>query len=243
MAIIQQEADNIEQKFLDALSVGEEGNAIAAKKAWDHLVQIMARENNMTDNLGVKSIDWQIGNWANDTTMALHSEGLYEDEIAVNEQILKIKWRRSNALFHENAKRDIADAYAYMGNVEKCFQLYDEYLKEDPLWGWAWIGYYRQLHAQKDARFEPTLDELYQKLIDGVEFRDKEDLCMEIAEEYEMLGNTARSNFLNELIDKEHQKRKHYYEATPLMQTKKIYPNDSCPCGSGKKYKKCCGRS
>lgn len=22
---------------------------------------------------------------------------------------------------------------------------------------------------------------------------------------------------------------------------KKIYPNDPCPCGSGKKYKKCCG--
>ena len=25
--------------------------------------------------------------------------------------------------------------------------------------------------------------------------------------------------------------------------TKKIYPNDPCPCGSGKKYKKCCGKS
>ena len=24
--------------------------------------------------------------------------------------------------------------------------------------------------------------------------------------------------------------------------TKKIYPNDMCPCGSGKKYKNCCGR-
>ena len=23
---------------------------------------------------------------------------------------------------------------------------------------------------------------------------------------------------------------------------RKIYPNDPCPCGSGKKYKKCCGR-
>ena len=23
---------------------------------------------------------------------------------------------------------------------------------------------------------------------------------------------------------------------------KKIYPNDPCPCGSGKKFKKCCGR-
>ena len=23
----------------------------------------------------------------------------------------------------------------------------------------------------------------------------------------------------------------------------KIYPNDPCPCGSGKKYKKCCGKN
>ena len=208
MAITQQEADDIEQKSLDALPVGEKGDTKVAKKAWNHLVQVMTRENNMIDNLGVESIDWQIGNWANDTTMALHSEGLYEDEIAVNEQILKIKWRRSNALFHENAKGDIADAYADMGNIEKCFQLYDEYLKEDPLWEWAWIGYYRQLHDQKAIRFESTLDELYQKLIDGVEFRDKEDLCMELAEEYEMLGNTERSNFFEKLIEKEHQNRK-----------------------------------
>lgn len=243
MAITQKEADNIEQEFLDALPVGEEGDAKAAKEAWNHLVQIMARENNMTDNLGVESIDWQIGNWANDTTMVLHKERLYEEEIAVNEQILKINWKHSNDLFHGNAKRDIADAYADMGNIDKCFQLYDEYLKEDPLWGWAWIGYYRQLHNQKDIRFESTLDELYQKLIDGVEFRDKKDLCMEIAEEYERLGNIERSNSLNELIEKEHQNRKYYYDTTPLMQSKKIYPNDPCPCGSGKKYKKCCGRN
>lgn len=23
---------------------------------------------------------------------------------------------------------------------------------------------------------------------------------------------------------------------------KKVYPNDPCPCGSGKKYKHCCGK-
>ena len=28
-----------------------------------------------------------------------------------------------------------------------------------------------------------------------------------------------------------------------FMQIKKIYPNDKCPCGSGKKYKKCCGKT
>ena len=27
-----------------------------------------------------------------------------------------------------------------------------------------------------------------------------------------------------------------------VRNTHKIYPNDPCPCGSGKKYKQCCGR-
>lgn len=29
----------------------------------------------------------------------------------------------------------------------------------------------------------------------------------------------------------------------PIRVEKKIYPNDPCPCGSGKKYKKCCGKN
>jgi len=28
---------------------------------------------------------------------------------------------------------------------------------------------------------------------------------------------------------------------TPIISDKKVGPNDKCPCGSGKKYKKCCG--
>ncbi|MCD8241786.1 MAG: SEC-C domain-containing protein, partial [Lachnospiraceae bacterium] len=29
----------------------------------------------------------------------------------------------------------------------------------------------------------------------------------------------------------------------PVQRTvEKVYPNDPCPCGSGKKYKQCCGR-
>lgn len=31
-------------------------------------------------------------------------------------------------------------------------------------------------------------------------------------------------------------------EGNAVRVEKKIYPNDPCPCGSGKKYKKCCGR-
>lgn len=49
----------------------------------------------------------------------------------------------------------------------------------------------------------------------------------------------------NEIFDED--KRKALYreqkESTTVHKDKKIYPNDPCPCGSGKKYKKCCGRN
>ena len=32
-------------------------------------------------------------------------------------------------------------------------------------------------------------------------------------------------------------------KAEPVRKGKKVGPNDPCPCGSGKKYKKCCGRN
>ncbi|GFI02443.1 SEC-C metal-binding domain-containing protein [Lachnospiraceae bacterium 64-25] len=41
-------------------------------------------------------------------------------------------------------------------------------------------------------------------------------------------------------------KRKELYReqksSTTIVKPEKIYPNDPCPCGSGKKYKKCCGK-
>lgn len=41
-------------------------------------------------------------------------------------------------------------------------------------------------------------------------------------------------------------KRKALYKeqkaSTTIRKPEKVYPNDPCPCGSGKKYKKCCGR-
>ena len=48
-----------------------------------------------------------------------------------------------------------------------------------------------------------------------------------------------------EIFDED--KRKALYKeqksSTTIVKPDKIYPNDPCPCGSGKKYKKCCGRN
>ncbi len=49
----------------------------------------------------------------------------------------------------------------------------------------------------------------------------------------------------NDIFDEETRKNlyKEQKESTTIHKGPKIYPNDPCPCGSGKKYKKCCGRN
>ena len=67
---------------------------------------------------------------------------------------------------------------------------------------------------------------------------------------YNMVG--AKANWLYELPEWDsiltEEKRKALYHKNKVSGTvkregKKVYPNDPCPCGSGKKYKKCCGRN
>ena len=32
-------------------------------------------------------------------------------------------------------------------------------------------------------------------------------------------------------------------KSSTIVKEERVYPNDPCPCGSGKKYKKCCGKN
>jgi len=49
----------------------------------------------------------------------------------------------------------------------------------------------------------------------------------------------------NDIYDEDTRKKlyKEQKLSTTVVNEAKIYPNDPCPCGSGKKYKKCCGRN
>ncbi len=49
----------------------------------------------------------------------------------------------------------------------------------------------------------------------------------------------------NEIFDEDTRKAlyREQKQSTTVHKDKKVYPNDPCPCGSGKKYKKCCGKN
>ena len=55
----------------------------------------------------------------------------------------------------------------------------------------------------------------------------------------EVRQNTERKDQRNnKIVHDTHMKAK----GTPFKNDKKVKRNDTCPCGSGKKYKQCCGK-
>ena len=124
-------------------------------------------------------------------------------------------------------------------------------------------GVYEQLLENPDQVVEGTVKELAEKydlsvmemtgFLDGIDEsliagnpieEMEEDTHVSLAFDKEKLYKNmvdAKADWLYELpqweaIFDEDTRRKLYLE-------QKIYPNDPCPCGSGKKYKKCCGRN
>ena len=63
-----------------------------------------------------------------------------------------------------------------------------------------------------------------------------------IAAEADWLYNLEEWNTIFD-ADKKAALYKEQKSSTTIVKEAKIYPNDPCPCGSGKKYKKCCGKN
>ena len=133
-------------------------------------------------------------------------------------------------------------------------------------------GVYEKLLTNPDEKVEGTVKELADKynlsvmemtgFLDGINdslvepnpidtMEEDTEVKIEIDPEklyYNMVE--AKANWLYELPQWDsilsEEKRKELYKAQKASGTirkeKKIFPNDPCPCGSGKKYKKCCGR-
>lgn len=131
---------------------------------------------------------------------------------------------------------------------------------------------YEQLLTNPDEEVKGTVKELAKKygqevltmvgFLDGIDESLKEPNPIEIMDENTEVSLAfdkeklyknmvaAKADWLYELpqwkeIYSEEELKKLYKEqkeSTTIRKEKKIGRNDPCPCGSGKKYKKCCGR-
>ncbi len=132
---------------------------------------------------------------------------------------------------------------------------------------------YQKILASKNNVIEGKLIELaeandmsameYVGFIDGINTSLKAEINVEeLTEESEINAeidfekllfnmHAAKASWLYELeewediFDEEKRKeiRKEYMKSKTVVKGEKIGRNDPCPCGSGKKYKKCCGKN
>ena len=133
-------------------------------------------------------------------------------------------------------------------------------------------GIYEKLLANPDETVTGTVRELSEKydvdlmimvgFLDGINDSLKEQNPIDTMEEdtpvnlgfdKELLYKNmvaAKADWLyglpqwNDIFTEERQKElyKEQKSSTPIVKGKKVGRNDPCPCGSGKKYKHCCGR-
>lgn len=155
------------------------------------------------------------------------------------------------------------DEKANKGDLQRLWSAYFQKEKE----------IYAQLLQNPDEIVEGTVKELAEKynvdimtmtgFLDGINDSLKEanpiddmeeDTKVNLGFEKELLYKNmvgAGADWLYELEEWnsifDEDKRKELYKeqksSTTVVKGDKVYPNDHCPCGSGKKYKKCCGRN
>ena len=156
-------------------------------------------------------------------------------------------------------------AYSQTANKGDLQRLWDDYFQKEK-------EIYAQLLTNPDEEVKGTVRELAEKydvdimtmtgFLDGINDSLKEanpieemeeDTQVSLVFEKELLYKNmvaAGAYWLYELPEWEpifdEDKRKALYReqksSTTIVKPDKVYPNDPCPCGSGKKYKMCCGR-
>ena len=157
------------------------------------------------------------------------------------------------------------EAYSETANKGDLKKMWDRYFEEEK-------EIYKKLLANPDEVVTGTVAELAEKygvtiktmtgFLDGINdsLKEKnpieemeEDTVVNLGFEKELLYKNmvaAGADWLYNLEEWEPifdtEKRKALYKeqksSTTIVKEDKIYPNDPCPCGSGKKYKKCCAR-
>jgi tetratricopeptide (TPR) repeat protein len=197
-------------------------------------------------------------NWSQDLEMALENAG--RDDGEIRQALIDFceescrRFPREDQLLTENRRRTMAQAYFDAGRTEKSEELFRSWLDADPGWGWGWIGWADCYlpGAGRPADLERA-EELLRRgyCVPGV--RDRVYIAERLQEVCEDGGRPDEAREFGEQAERLRQKPL-LPAARPLpppgnpvpspgnvARTVKVGRNEPCPCGSGKKYKKCCG--
>lgn len=225
-------------------------------KAWEMFQSIMKHTSekvSVYQLMEEQDYVYAIDGWLQDYEMELGNARKSEERITYCNRILELlDWTDDDN--KSCFKSGIADSLFDLGKKDEAFAFYEKWLKEEPqncngISGYSWI-----LLESGDVQ---KAYEVVRRVTWGISCQaDNSFLFMRAKQLAEYVGKTEESKWYQEQLDK-FEESVHSWEMggdeifdefmapkqIPVVKAEKVYPNDPCPCGSGKKYKKCCGRN
>ena len=183
-------------------------------------------------------------NYVQDVEKELRNAG--SDDSVYHEKRIKFceevqEWWEEEVIIN-NARIGIAEAYSDLGDNATAERLYREWLRDDPEWGWGYIGWSDHYWYNENGDDYAKAEEILLLGYARENLRDKTyvvDRIIELYEETDMPTKAEEFKAIRtELIDFDLEE-KPIHKNEPIRVTK-VGRNEPCPCGSGKKYKKCC---
>ena len=236
-----------EQKYEEGLNFWGE--------AWLIFQSIMEEQSKVIPLLGLmEELDYVYGidGWLQDYEMELGNARKYEERIAFCRKIIELfDWKNDDDSCYQCG---IGDSLFYEGKKDEAFSYYEKWLAEDPqnsngINAFSWILF-------ENGEAEKAYS-VVRRVTWGVSCHvDNSILFMRAKELADYVGKHEESEWYQQQLDKFEESIRNWEmdedeifdeftvpKQIPVVKAEKIYPNEPCPCGSGKKYKKCCGRN
>ena len=259
------------KRFQNLLAEGyghwDENDPVGACGPWLEAWRLFLK---LVEGTGRKSIrrfdkefspDWLAFNWVQDLEATLWNAGLkdaafFREGIRYANDYLE-RFSEEDDLTTENMRRALASFHCRLGETDKVDAFYEDWLVRDPKWGWGWIGWSDCYHFDCGKLDLERAESLLQRGLSVPGVRDDPDILERLLDLYDGQGREAEARALRERLEQEAARHEDNPFALPdddmiddfvlehiepIRTGPKIGRNQPCPCGSGKKYKKCCGR-
>lgn len=244
-------------KGYDAIDKGDYSAMTDAwLKAWEILKNLVEKAEFKLGIIDVEeAVDYEyaIEAWLQDMEMELANAKEYEKRLLFCREVLDaFDWREND---DGGFKMAIGESLYSIGKKEEGEKWFLDWLAAFPHDVDALNGY--SICLAQDGKVQQAFDMLESEVGEKDCDWDNEILFVRLSDLAERLGNRKKSRYYKRKLDELKMESENIDDSfmdeifsgysisfqQPVVKPEKIYPNDPCPCGSGKKYKKCCGRN
>jgi hypothetical protein len=175
-----------------------------------------------------------------------------------------LQWCGSDELLISNTRCALAESHFETGDEAGCDGLFEDWLRDDPDWVLGYLAWAECYRFKKDGE---NYDKVEGILLAGYgrgRPRDRFEIIANLMALYEDTGRQEKAKELEKELHELHDLIPEFKEADKALRDEMLYwkrekpgdivydkpapvrvvkigRNEPCSCGSGKKYKKCCG--